>query len=306
MEQKSMTALVSAFARWYHAENNDTKIFDDTLAGKILSSEEKQQISFSMSRGIGFFNPTFEGTNEEALRWIVDNQLSPTTLGRAAWTEKALETAVRIGASQYFIVAAGYDTFAYRQPAWAAKLQIFELDHPIMSIDKQERALNLCDRRPNNLTYIPIDLTTDSFVDNLSLCDAYDKGKLSFFSLLGISYYLSKEDFKALLERIASSAEKGSTVGFDYPDEHTYTEQAGERAKKSVRLASGAKEEMLASYSYGKMEQLLSDCGFLVYEHLTPDEITRQFFDEYNMATPAHFMTAFDNVNYCLAVKNML
>ena len=29
MEQKSMTALVSAFARAYHATNNDLKIFND-------------------------------------------------------------------------------------------------------------------------------------------------------------------------------------------------------------------------------------------------------------------------------------
>ena len=29
MEQKSMTALVSAFSRAYHSENNDVKIFND-------------------------------------------------------------------------------------------------------------------------------------------------------------------------------------------------------------------------------------------------------------------------------------
>lgn len=57
MEQKSMTALVSAFARGYHATKNDIKIFDDFLADKILTDEEKQQIAFHMSNGIGFFIP---------------------------------------------------------------------------------------------------------------------------------------------------------------------------------------------------------------------------------------------------------
>jgi len=303
MEQKSMTALVSAFARWYHSKHNEIKIFDDFLADKILTDEEKQQITFSMSNGIGFFNPTFNGTKEEALRWIVDNQLSPSPLGRAAWAEKALQTAVRIGTTQYLIVAAGYDSFAYRQPEWAAKLKIFEFDHPFMSEDKQGRMQRVCDKEPGNLAYIPIDLTTDSFSEKLCSCNAYDKNRLSFYSLLGISYYLSKEDFKKLIQSIADSVSNGSTIVFDYPDEYSYTEQAGERAKKQALMASGAKEVMLASYSYDEMSQLLSDFGFLIYEHLTPDEITKQYFSEYNAANPNHLMAAFDNVNYCLAVR---
>jgi len=42
----------------------------------------------------------------------------------------------------------------------------------------------------------------------------------------------------------------------------------------------------------------------LVYEHLTPPEITEQYFKKYNTLNPEHPITAFDNVNYCLAVKN--
>lgn len=303
MEHKSMTALVSAFARWSHAKQNDIKIFDDSLADKILTDEEKQQIAFSMSNGIGFFIPTFSGTSEEALRWIVDNQLSPSPLGRAAWAEKALQTAVRIGTSQYLIIAAGYDTFAYRQPEWATKLVIFELDHPFTSEDKQKRVQKICDKQLSNVTYIPIDLTTESLSEKLCFCDAYDKNGLSFCSLLGISYYLSKQDFKTQLKNIAYSVSNGSTIVFDYPDEYTYTDQAGERAKRQSMMASGAKEAMLASYSYNELELLLSECGFLIYEHLTPDEITKQYFDDYNKANPKHLMSAFDNVNYCLAVK---
>lgn len=38
-----------------------------------------------MSKGIQFFNPQFKGNKDEALRWIVDNYLSPSPLGRAAY-----------------------------------------------------------------------------------------------------------------------------------------------------------------------------------------------------------------------------
>lgn len=68
-------------------------------------------------------------------------------------------------------------------------------------------------------------------------------------------------------------------------------------------MASGANEAMLASYSYHETESLLSGCGFLIYEYLQPDEITKQYFSEYNLANPHNIITAFDNVNYCLAVK---
>jgi methyltransferase (TIGR00027 family) len=260
-------------------------------------------IAENMSKGIGFFNPSFTGTQDEALRWIVDNQLSPSPLGRAAWAEKALRTAVETGASQYVIVAAGYDTFTERQPSWAGSLKIFELDTPYMVVDKQTRIQRLNGKRPDNLTSIPIDLNTESLSDKLRACGAYDKSKLSFLSLLGIAYYLSRETFAALLREISNSTPLGSTVVFDYPDEYTYSDKAGARTKKQVMMAGGAGEAILADYSYKEMERLLSDCGFLIYEHLTPDEITEQYFAPYNKANSQYPRTAFDNVNYCLAVK---
>jgi len=139
MEQKSMTALVSTFSRAYYSENNDVKIFNDSVAKLLLSEQEYNQIEKSMAQGIQFFNPAFCGNETEALRWIVDNQLSPSPLGRAAFTERALENAVKFGTRQYLIFAAGYDSFAYRQPEWASRLQIFELDHPLMSMEKKQR-----------------------------------------------------------------------------------------------------------------------------------------------------------------------
>ena len=57
MEQKSLTALISAFSRAYHALNNEVTIFNDSLARDLLTDEEFNQIAKNMSDGIGFFNP---------------------------------------------------------------------------------------------------------------------------------------------------------------------------------------------------------------------------------------------------------
>ena len=303
MEQKSITALISAFSRAYHSVQNTERVFDDYLAKDILTQSEYEQIASNMSKGINFFNPSFEGTQGEALHWIVDNQLSPSPLGRAAFAEKALENAVRIGAKQYLIFAAGYDTFAYRQPDWASKIQIFELDHPATGSDKQKRIQSVVEQKPANLHYISADFTENNWESNLIACSEFAQDKISFCSLLGISYYLPKQTFAETINTISSIVPKGSGIIFDYPDENTYTQKAGERAKKQAAMAGAANEKMLASYSYLELEKLLADSNFFIYEHLMPNEITEQYFKKYNQSNPEHPMTAFDNVHYCLAEK---
>lgn len=303
MEQTSMTALICAFARAYHSEHNEVKIFDDTKASLLLRSKEYDQIVKSLSEGISFFNPDFTGTQDAAIRWIVDQQLSPLPLGRAAFAEQALQRAVSIGARQYCIVGAGYDTFGYRQPAWAKNLSIFEIDHPATAKDKQDRLKEADLSTPDNVCFVSADLSEEQWHVTLTQNPLFDVHQVSFCSLLGLVYYLSKQTFAELLSVLSSLFPKGSSLVFDYPDEEHYTERAGERAKKQVMLAGGAKETMLSSYSYRDIEKLLSEHGFLIYEHLTPTDMTQQYFSAYNQANPNHPMTGFDNANYCLAVR---
>lgn len=87
---------------------------------------------------------------------------------------------------QYLIFAAGYDSFAYRQPDWASRLQIFELDYPLMSIEKQV----------DDLTFLPIDLTVTGIDNSRFTHTDFDISNISFCSLLGSSYYLTKENFQ--------------------------------------------------------------------------------------------------------------
>lgn len=303
MEKKSMTALISAFARAYHSENNNVKIFDDFYARSILSDEEYYGISKHMSEGVGFFFPDFKGSLDDGLKLVVDNYLSPSPLGRALFAEKALELSVRLGVKQYIILAAGYDTFAYRSPDWSSELQIFEVDHPLTSQDKERRLSEGNIEISDSTNFIKADLTDDGWTKKLLSHNSFNKESLSFTSILGLSYYLSKEHFKTLLKSISNLIVEGSSIVFDYPDKDTFTDLAGERAKRQLMMAKGTGEPMINGYSYEDMEEMLSDCGLLIYEHLTPQEITEQYFNVYNSSNPSSMITAFDNVNYCLAVK---
>jgi methyltransferase (TIGR00027 family) len=302
MQQKSMTALVSAFSRAYHSKNKVEMVFDDYLAEKIITKEEYNSITDNMSKGINYFNPNYKGSKEDGLKWIVDNQLSPSPLGRAAFCENSLKNAVKLGVKQYLIFGAGYDSFAYRKPDYAKNLKIFEIDKEFMINDKINR-MEKIDKKPDNLFYISADFTDIEQIQIIAKNENFDKTKICFCSLLGLTYYLTKDSFKTLLKEITKLVPEYSTIIFDYPDEFTYTDFAGERTKKQTGLAMASGEKMLASYSYIEIEKLLSKNNFLIYEHLTPDEITKQYFNIYNHFNKKNKMTAFDNVNYCLAVK---
>ncbi|MDF2632792.1 MAG: methyltransferase, putative, family [Caproiciproducens sp.] len=300
MEKKSMTALVSAFARAYHAEHNTVTIFNDSVAKLLLSEQEYSQIAQSMSDGISFFAPHFVGSADDGLRFIVDHQLSPSPLARAAYAEKALKDAVIAGTKQYLILAAGYDTFAYRQPEWAKELHIFEIDHPATAADKQGRISNAEIAVPHNVCYLSADFSKEQWQSNILSCVEFDREKSCFCSLLGLSYYLSEPMFRVFIATIGELIPVGSQLVFDYSD---HNNEADTQTQKQTELAAGANEAMLASYDKQEMEQLLQQCGFIALESLTPAEITNRFFLHYNAANPEHPMSAFDHVNYCVAIK---
>ena len=55
---------------------------------------------------------------------------------------------------------------------------------------------------------------------------------------------------------------------------------------------------MCCSFSYPRLEKLLAEHGFLIYEWMTPADIQRNIIDKAGAD-----MTAFEHVCYCLAVK---
>ena len=286
------TAKVSCFARAYHFENNKTHIFADNMAKKILG-EDYDQIAESMSQGISFFLPGFEGTKEDGLRLIVDKQLSPSVLGRSAYCEEKLWGRIENGCNQYLIFASGYDTFSLRNKNTA--VNVYELDLPDLLDDKKKRIDNAGLR--TGAKFIPCDLADESWVKKLHEKD-FRSFEKSYGSLLGISYYLEKDDWKKLLEIIANIMPEGSAICFDFPsiDESKET-------KVNKTLAGGAGEQMKAQYSPKEMEKLLFESGFIIEEQLVFEEMTKRYFYEYNKKTPDHPMNAPAGVDYMFAVR---
>ncbi len=288
----NMTAKVSCFARAYHYKNNDLPIFADDKA-EILLGDDYEKVAESMSQGIGFFLPDFHGSREEGLRLIVDRQLSPSVLGRSAFCEEKLHKAVAGGCSQYLIFAAGYDTFCIRNKD--RSLAVFELDLPKLLEDKAARIKRA--GLSENSIYVPCDLSEDTWKDRLRE-KGFDCGRRAFCSLLGISYYLEKEDFKKLITTISGIVPEGSEICLDFQSDEDSRE-----TKINQELAGAASEQMKARYSLQEMKELLGSGGFNVKQTLSHDEMTAQYFSDHNKADPGHRMEAPVGVKYLLAYR---
>lgn len=298
-----MTAKLCLFSRAFHFKNYETRIFSDNFALKLLGKENYNLIEGYLLKGKDFFCPDFNGDGKDIIKKIVNEQLSPSVLGRSAFCEKSLINAVKIGSTQYLILGAGFDTFSLRQGDVFKNINIFELDLKETAKEKIRRINELNIKIPSNVTFINADLSRDDFTNQLINNTYFKEEKASFCSLLGVVYYLEQESFKNMLKNLSKILSSKSSLLFDYPDEFAFSPYAGKRAIKQALLASRANEKMFHGYSYFEMEKILEENGFLVYEHLNPKEITEQYFKEFNRAYPNEKMTAFDNTDYILAVK---
>ncbi len=299
--EASITSLVSAFGRAYHSEFDSPKIFDDYIAKEFISQKERHDIEKNMVQGIHFFNKDiaqqFQDNPKEILKWITQVQLSPTPLARAAYCERVLLHEMTLGAKQYAILGAGLDTFSFRHRELENKIEIFEVDHPSTQRFKQERIKEAKLEVPNHLHFVSMDFTKD--FSKQKLINEGFENKKTFFSLLGVTYYLTKEELSSLIECLFEMVPEGSSIVFDYPDENLFTEKGlSNRVENMVKMAAVGGEPMKSCYSYREMEALLEKSGLLIYEHLSPEDINTVYFEGRN-----DYLKAFETVQYVHAVK---
>ena len=295
----SITALMSSFGRAFHAENEEHPVFADYLAKELMTAEEYTAVQNYILGGAQFFEPEIEPAKQkpkELLRRLVNVHIAPSPLCRAAYTEKALKTAVLTGTKQYVILGAGMDTFAFRETEFLSRYRVFEVDHPLTQADKLERITCAGWMVPDNLAFVPLDFTKDSLAERL-IAAGFDPSAKSFFSWLGVTYYLSAEAIDTMLSALSELCADGSSLVFDYPDE-SFFDAPERRVQNTIMMAKAGGEPMQSEFSYSELEKLLAKHGFLIYELLTPDDIQRNIIDKAGAD-----MKAFEHVNYCLAVR---
>ncbi|WP_309087271.1 class I SAM-dependent methyltransferase [Domibacillus sp.] len=299
--ESSVTSLVSAFGRAYHSKYDTPKIFDDFIAIELISPKEFSDIKENMIQGIQFFNKDialkFQDDPDKILKWITQVQLSPTTLSRSAFCEKVLLNEVTLGVQQYVILGARLDSFCFRHPGLKNSLEIFEIDYPATQEFKKKRLEDASLEIPDNLHFVPMDFTNEFSSQDL-INEGFDNKK-TFFSLLGVSYYLTKEEVSNLINNLFAKVPPGSSIVFDYADEKLFEEKGlSNRVENMVKMASIGGEPMKSCFTYDEVENMLEKSGLLIYEHLSPTKINDLFFNN-----RTDYLSAFETIHYIHAVK---
>ncbi|WP_026561431.1 class I SAM-dependent methyltransferase [Bacillus sp. J37] len=301
--ESSLTSLISAFGRVYHSKYDTPKIFDDFIANNLISNEEFSTISTNLINGIEFFNKDigrrYKDDPKEVLKWITQVQLSPTPLARSAYCEKVLLNEITLGVQQYVILGAGLDTFCFRYPELKNRLEIFEIDHPTTQKFKKKKLANAEFDIPSNLHFVSMDFTATFTYQDLINAGFNHDNKKTFFSLLGVSYYLNKEENANLISDLFAAMPPGSSIVLDYADENLFEEKGlFNRVENMVKMATASGEPMKSNFTYNEIENILERSGLLIYEHLTPTTINELYF-----RNRTDYLSAFETIHFIHAVK---
>ncbi len=300
----SITALITAYCRGYHATHDSPKIFDDFLAAKLFTNEEHITFDRQLAGQLKVINPERAAANPDqatALACVMQTHNGPITLSRSRYTEDQLVAAiarhdVAQGVQQYVILGAGFDTFAFRRPELLDRLQVFEVDHPATQALKHQRLAMLDKPYSPQLHFVAIDFTTQRLSDVLSQ-SAYDPHQKSFFSWLGVTYYLTREVVFETLRDVAAVAPPGSVIVFDYMDADAFNPQrAAKRIQLMQAIARQVGEPMQAGFDPLELAAELDRAGSRLEEDLDPAAIEARYFqhrtDEYHAFEHVHFARA--------------
>ncbi|MCR4400728.1 MAG: class I SAM-dependent methyltransferase [Syntrophomonadaceae bacterium] len=275
-DQVSLTAIMTAYLRGFHAACDSPRIFDDALAWSIIPGERRALIEQGFARAVPA--GASAGAARAATRALMRGMGMAVVLSRARYAEEALAQEVEQGASQYVILGAGLDTFAFRQPQLVERLEVFEVDHPATQAFKLSRLEELGWELPSRLHFVPVDFTRDDLAAELVRA-GFDRHRRSFFSWLGVTMYLGRGEVTGTLRMVADMAPSGSCLVFDFLDAASFAPAAGGGQPRQLRQAlQGIGEPMRTGLDPDRLGSELAALGLRLVELLRPADIQQRYF----------------------------
>jgi methyltransferase (TIGR00027 family) len=269
----SQTAEMAAIARAIHQEMPPAqRVLDDPIASRLVNMQG------AAAQAV------------RAMRKTIPPDLLPRLTNfvlRSRFSEDSLQAAVRAGVRQFVIVGAGLDTFAYRQPGWAAGLHIFEVDNPAAQTAKRQSLSQAGIAEPPNVKYVPLDLEGESMLQALAR-SGFDASAPAFFSMLGVSQYLELEKLESLLASFASLPRRSSFVlTIIVPNDKMPPDEAA-IASLFAQQSAQFGEPWRTRLDPVLFCENLKRKGFSDVEYLSPSEAnTRYFADRTDLRAPS-------------------
>lgn len=193
--QPSRTALRVALRRAAHQLYDRPTVFHDPISLQILTPTYLAELHRTAHK--------LHKPSSVALRAFL--------VARSRFAEDTLAASLP-RTTQYVLLGAGLDTFAYRNPH--PNLRVFEVDHPATQLWKRDLLHQTNIPIPETLTIVPVDFEHQTLATQLHAA-GLDPAQPTLFAWLGVVPYLTLPAFRATLAFIATHP-PGSGLVLDY------------------------------------------------------------------------------------------
>jgi methyltransferase (TIGR00027 family) len=252
----SQTAFTAAAARAAHLiVDQPPWIFADTLALDLLGDQGPELVAYHREHGTH----------------VVLSGARGQVTCRSRYAEDNLAAAVGRGVSQYVLLGAGLDSFAYRSDL-AERVRVFEVDHPGSQETKRQRLLAAGIAVPENVKFVPFDFEAESLLDVLT-GNGFDRRQPAFVSWLGVTMYLTEPAIGQTLSEIGRLA-PGSEIVADYMLPADLRDEEGSAyADQVAPVAAQRGEPWLSFLSPAQMSDLLESGGWTPLRHFRQSDV---------------------------------
>ena len=255
----SRTAMFAAVSRGlFRTEETPPWVLDDALALLLVGpvwQELRDQV-----------NPLFPGQ--------VVRESRAAVCARSRYAEDRLAAGAF---TQYVILGAGLDSFAWRRPDLLRSVRVFEVDHPASQAWKLERVGDLALPLSDSQVFVPVDFEAEPLRDALRAA-RFNWGQPALFSWTGVAPYLTAQATESTL-RTTAGATPGSEVVFSYRAEESVLDGVGrEFIRVYAPLAASVGEPLQPGWPVIEIERLISRCGLKVVDHPARADLEQRYF----------------------------
>ncbi len=252
-----------ALRRAAHQVWDQPLVFDDPLALRILGLAGADPKTLAASDLRAPLRPSSAG-------------LRAFLVARSRFAEDALHAAVqRGGATQYVLLGAGLDTFAYRNPY--EHLRVFEVDHPATQAWKHDLLHKNNIVVPQSVRHVRVDFHRDSLGEQLAAA-GFDHTQPAVFAWLGVVPYLSDDAFMATLKFLSGCAGRSELI-LDYGLPRAALTQGEQLAFDSLAArVARAGEPFQIFFMPEQLHETLAKQGWYVVEDLDRDATNARYF----------------------------
>jgi methyltransferase (TIGR00027 family) len=269
MTERAASTTATGVA-WLHAAHqlidSVPRVLDDPIIARLMGA-----------------TPHLMAEREGRLQSPRARALRAHVVARTRFAEDRLEQAVARGVRQYVVLGAGMDTFAYRQPAWAKGVHVFEVDQPATQSMKRHRVAAADIQVPDNVTYVAIDFETEALADGLGR-GGVQLDQPAFFAWLGVTMYLTEAAIDAVLRTI-TALPPSSEIVFTFAPSREPTDAGPEPTLAEQAAAVG--EPWVTYFEPEALYRQLVGLGFSGVEFLTAADAWMRYFRDRSDGLPS-------------------